>query len=154
MQCNMYIYSPLYKQSDLYFEVLINTHLHILPFPVMKSWMIHTELTLIPSQMIEGKFCQCTNYLGCGDNQGKICSGHGNCECNKCNCNRGWSGDTCSCDDAVDNCENPGKTSLCWPLQKEDCNLVFSFWSSADILILLIYSRDERDLLTSWVVPV
>ena len=41
---------------------------------------------------------------------GKLCSDHGDCLCDKCHCNPGWSGDACECSTSTDSCKGYGKT--------------------------------------------
>merc|ERR1712080_123389 len=43
---------------------------------------------------------------------GEVCSGQGKCECEKCVCNEGHSGERCECDDTEDTCQDRG-SSLC-----------------------------------------
>jgi len=48
-------------------------------------------------QKIYGPFCECDNF-SCERYNSEVCSGdHGRCDCGKCICNPGWSGDACQC---------------------------------------------------------
>ncbi|KAG7167922.1 Integrin beta-PS-like 2, partial [Homarus americanus] len=42
------------------------------------------------SKIISGTHCQCTNYEGCQGANSLMCSDHGECKCDKCNCVEGW----------------------------------------------------------------
>jgi len=80
------------------------------------------------AKMICGS-CQCKTYIGdkcqCNpsddlkdttkcqnEKTGEVCSGQGKCECERCVCNEGYSGEKCECDDTEDTCGDRG-SSLC-----------------------------------------
>ncbi|XP_063601082.1 tenascin-X-like [Penaeus indicus] len=67
-----------------------------------------------PQELVSGQFCECTNFL-CDRFNGRLCSGpdHGECICNKCQCEPGWAGEACECEDSVDNCRNPVTGDIC-----------------------------------------
>lgn len=64
-------------------------------------------------QVISGKYCECDNF-SCLENEQKMCSGHGICDCGKCQCYENWSGDICECSLSINDCMSPFyKGSLC-----------------------------------------
>ncbi|CAL4140762.1 unnamed protein product, partial [Meganyctiphanes norvegica] len=76
-----------------------------------------------PDEEIEGKFCQCTNFL-CDRHNGLLCAGpdHGKCVCNECECEPGWTGPACNCEDSQENCINPDNGDECSGQGKCECN--------------------------------
>lgn len=65
-------------------------------------------------EKIDGKFCECDNF-SCDRNNGLLCSGpaQGTCECGKCVCKDGWTGDACDCKSSTESCIAPNSVELC-----------------------------------------
>ncbi|KAF2356108.1 Integrin beta subunit VWA domain [Trinorchestia longiramus] len=76
-----------------------------------------------PDEIISGKYCDCTNFL-CDRHDGELCSGpsHGVCECDRCVCRPGWTGDACQCMNSTHNCVNPDTGIECSGNGKCECN--------------------------------
>jgi len=74
-------------------------------------------------EIINGEFCECTNFL-CGRQFGELCSGpeHGRCECSKCKCEPGWTGEDCECRNSTESCVAPGGTTHCSGHGECQCN--------------------------------
>ncbi|XP_077347375.1 integrin beta-8 [Lithobates pipiens] len=52
---------------------------------------------------IYGKYCEMDDF-SCPYNQGKLCSGNGDCENGSCKCIHGWEGDRCQCSSSKKHC--------------------------------------------------
>ncbi|KAG0719189.1 Integrin beta-PS [Chionoecetes opilio] len=76
-----------------------------------------------PNEIISGAFCECTNFV-CARDNGQMCSGpeRGECECDRCRCRPGWTGDTCNCEASTDNCINPVYGEECSGSGECECN--------------------------------
>ncbi|KAH7714861.1 EGF-like domain containing protein [Aphelenchoides avenae] len=60
------------------------------------------------SATIRGRFCECDNANCPLNHEGKMCSGQGACECGKCLCEQGFTGDDCGCSDDPAPCTENG----------------------------------------------
>ncbi|XP_023167612.1 integrin beta-PS isoform X1 [Drosophila hydei] len=67
-----------------------------------------------PDEIISGKYCECENF-SCERRKNLLCSGpdHGTCECNRCVCKPGWTGNSCDCQTSKDTCMPPGGGEIC-----------------------------------------
>lgn len=56
-------------------------------------------------QYYYGPLCECDNFT-CKRHNGKVCSGddHGVCDCGRCTCHSGWTGDACECAEDINGC--------------------------------------------------
>ncbi|XP_042223592.1 integrin beta-1-like [Homarus americanus] len=74
------------------------------------------------SKIISGTHCQCTNYEGCQGANSLMCSDHGECKCDKCNCVEGWTGEFCDCENATHNCRQTENQEICSSHGRCGCN--------------------------------
>ncbi|XP_030569607.1 integrin beta-PS isoform X1 [Drosophila novamexicana] len=67
-----------------------------------------------PEEIITGKYCECENF-SCERRKNLLCSGpdHGICECNRCVCKPGWTGNSCDCQTSTDTCMPPNGGEIC-----------------------------------------
>ncbi|XP_037641480.1 integrin beta-1-like isoform X1 [Sebastes umbrosus] len=54
------------------------------------------EMRVNPQERYSGQFCECSNF-DCLHHNGRICGGHGRCECGRCICDDDWTGEGCVC---------------------------------------------------------
>ena len=47
------------------------------------------------------------------DDNGNLCSNHGECNCGKCTCYPGWTGEDCGCPTDVEECLSPYDGEIC-----------------------------------------
>ncbi|KAF5304468.1 hypothetical protein FQA39_LY09664 [Lamprigera yunnana] len=76
-----------------------------------------------PAEKIYGKFCECDNY-SCMRGNGELCSGikNGVCNCGRCECSPGWTGEACECSEANTTCITPeSESSICSGNGKCEC---------------------------------
>lgn len=65
-------------------------------------------------EVIWGRYCECDNF-SCERHKGLLCGGpeHGICECGRCLCRLGWTGDDCTCRTSNDTCIPPDGGEIC-----------------------------------------
>ncbi|KAJ8954366.1 hypothetical protein NQ318_011039 [Aromia moschata] len=73
-----------------------------------------------PNEKISGIFCECNNY-SCKRDGGLLCSGKGTCNCGKCECYAGYTGEACECPDSNSTCIAPGGELVCSGYGRCDC---------------------------------
>ncbi|KAL9966542.1 hypothetical protein ACROYT_G024630 [Oculina patagonica] len=69
------------------------------------------KTNLRPGEIINGKYCECSNYDCPSDpDTDLICGGpeHGQCVCGNCSCSGNWTGPSCSCTKSTEGCMKDG----------------------------------------------
>lgn len=76
----------------------------------------HCECSLRPEhdEIISGRYCECDNF-SCPRQHGQLCAGsdRGTCSCGICQCERGWTGDTCDCPASNETCIRSDNGEVC-----------------------------------------
>lgn len=74
-----------------------------------------------PTRKIYGKYCECDDQ-NCERNMGKLCAGHGKCDCEKCRCDPGFEGTACECAKSFEQCKQDKDTAICSGRGSCTCN--------------------------------
>ncbi|XP_078259713.1 integrin beta-2 isoform X2 [Rhinoraja longicauda] len=74
-----------------------------------------------PNKKIYGKYCECDDQ-NCERNLGKLCAGHGKCDCEKCQCDPGFEGSACECAKAFEQCKQYKESTICSGRGSCSCN--------------------------------
>lgn len=107
----------MHVETVLWTEVHISSHVFSL-----RELKIGTHHIVF--QHYYGKFCECDDFT-CRRHSGLPCSGpdHGICECGKCVCKWGWSGEACECPDSKENCYPPDFSEECMGRGSCECGV-------------------------------